>query len=1128
MAQCGEQHIVPGFVSTEQSPPPSGSPTQDDGIVINPEREVRFAVVMYGGVSLAIYINGVAQELLNIVRSTAPKAADSDKPLLSEAELTGAMSVYRKLGQYLAMRDKEARGEKLIQSKPIKEPIRVRFVVDVISGTSAGGINGVFLAKALARNQGMTGLKQLWLSEGDLGKLLNDKRSIRDLRGFKLKRPQGSLLNSQRMYRKLLEALDNMDTARAENTSEVEKKLSPLVRELDLFITTTDIDGIPLPISLSDEVVYERRYKNVFHFRYATPEATGSLRDDFIKQNDPFLAFAARCTSSFPFAFEAMRLSDITDIANGYSPYKDKTSNGDWDKFFSDYLRNGLFDLDREAQGRSATGQLPGTGSAQEKLAAAEKDLRESFQKRSFGDGGYLDNKPFSYATSMLSRRYSDSGVVRKLLYVEPTPEHPELAVENRDVPDFAENVRAAVLDLPRQETIREDIDRLYERNEILERVTVLAKEVDADIEADKAKPIENRKFKTEGLNQMIDHYGVSYGAYHRLKIAELTGVLAELIARAAGHDPTSDAADAIRELVRAWRRSEYHPLQAADRKDPNDNSKKTENEFLLNFDIRYDIRRLGFLNRRINQLIDLDGDAARLLEAVRIHASGWPENLTVRELIDQHGTDFQKELNQLKKDQVAPALKEARAAEEKLRNHDVGPGKELYDEIPNLHIGWPDLEAILNCDPGAARETKANEILKGGNRGHILSGLAIIVSNGLKRHRSVDIPPATASPGASVARVCLKHYKANFIYYDLVTYPIQYGTGAGETNVVDVFRVSPEDAKNLVDERASGSDATKLAGRTLMSFGAFLDESWRRNDMLWGRLDGVERIISALLPEKVDCEARKHLINEAHIGIFKQEIEEGNADAVCGLLSHALAHSKPQEPCGKNLQDLVRQVLTQNAGRLNDAQKTALTMPQTLNRQLQPRRALEYISRSTNITGDMLSGLSDKYQFERGKRVSGWIARLGTVLWQAIAVAVPQSLASLFFRHWLGLLYFVAFTLIIFGVVLNNNVKFAGWQLLGIAVLVHLVVSTLSAGIRGRHFIKLARAIVALVLLSLVAVGGLHLIDLFRQRPSLTQTEELLLAAAVAFGIVLLAGIASIGRAIERRVLKISRSIRE
>jgi hypothetical protein len=33
-------------------------------------KEIRFAVVMYGGVSLAIYINGVAQEPLHMVRAS--------------------------------------------------------------------------------------------------------------------------------------------------------------------------------------------------------------------------------------------------------------------------------------------------------------------------------------------------------------------------------------------------------------------------------------------------------------------------------------------------------------------------------------------------------------------------------------------------------------------------------------------------------------------------------------------------------------------------------------------------------------------------------------------------------------------------------------------------------------------------------------------------------------------------------------------------------------------------------------------------------------------------------------------------------------------------------------------------
>src|SRR5687768_8168906 len=40
--------------------------------------EHRFAVVLYGGTSLAVYISGVARELLELVRATAP--AELDRP----------------------------------------------------------------------------------------------------------------------------------------------------------------------------------------------------------------------------------------------------------------------------------------------------------------------------------------------------------------------------------------------------------------------------------------------------------------------------------------------------------------------------------------------------------------------------------------------------------------------------------------------------------------------------------------------------------------------------------------------------------------------------------------------------------------------------------------------------------------------------------------------------------------------------------------------------------------------------------------------------------------------------------------------------------------------------------------
>ena len=38
--------------------------------------------------------------------------------------------------------------------------LRTRFVVDILSGSSAGGINGIFLAKALAHGEPVDALKR--------------------------------------------------------------------------------------------------------------------------------------------------------------------------------------------------------------------------------------------------------------------------------------------------------------------------------------------------------------------------------------------------------------------------------------------------------------------------------------------------------------------------------------------------------------------------------------------------------------------------------------------------------------------------------------------------------------------------------------------------------------------------------------------------------------------------------------------------------------------------------------------------------------------------------------------------------------------------------------------------------
>src|SRR5712692_8782184 len=83
---------------------PNGRVVEEARPAFAPTQEVRFAVVMYGGVSLAIYINGIVQELLRLVRATAPLEPTSANPseaLLAPNELESTERVYRKLGQML-------------------------------------------------------------------------------------------------------------------------------------------------------------------------------------------------------------------------------------------------------------------------------------------------------------------------------------------------------------------------------------------------------------------------------------------------------------------------------------------------------------------------------------------------------------------------------------------------------------------------------------------------------------------------------------------------------------------------------------------------------------------------------------------------------------------------------------------------------------------------------------------------------------------------------------------------------------------------------------------------------------------------------------------------------------------
>jgi patatin-related protein len=1092
-------------------------------------QEVRFAVVMYGGVSLAIYINGIAQELLRIVRSTSSSRDDgqgNNTPVPAE-ELQGTERVYRRLSCLLSDPQllKELRAS-LDNNQPRSTPdivdhrmaeniVNTRFIVDVLSGTSAGGINAIYLAKALANDQKLDELKKLWVTEGDIALLINDKKSVSDLQLSNQQPPQ-SLLNSRRMYFKLLKALQDMEQSRKSRKGFV----SPHVDELDLFITTTDIEGLIFPLRLSDTVVYERRHRNVFHFKYATPEATGSERNDFLSKNDPFLAFAARCTSSFPFAFEPMRLCDIDEVLDCFPEFDNKDARKlaleDWKSFF-----------------KANKDQLSG------------KEIE--FHERSYGDGGYLDNKPFSFATETLLRRDAPVVVDRKLIYIEPSPEHPEDQPPRKQKYQALENVKAALLDLPTYETIREDLQRVMDRNELIKRVNRITAAIERDLDNQgewKRPSVAPGEWATLDLAGLVTKFGVYYLPYRRLRISSTTDELAKLVARMLDLNPESAQFTAVRHLIHAWREEAYPDYHRPGETEEEHKTTRTASQFLIDFDFQYWVRRLNFTRGKIDQLYGLvrlpareDGngvdqtqistaDAAILerLRRLRYHPLEYAELSAERKKQIQNVLVYLKcELSEMyKKLRVSGRRIQSRADQNSSDSQ-----KRFAAAIASIKLSPKDIDFLLGLPPRtdtssldgqpmAATQNefsrqddyeltkRAKELLfepippdepgdaaqkpprqptalgrKFFEAGAALSALfhETVADETWARGRALlrpteKLPPPSPrcqelkfeSPDIASVREYIWRYFSQFDDYDQISFPVLFGSEVGESDVVDVLRISPEDATSLIDERAERQKANgrqKLAGTALHHFGAFLDQVWRQNDILWGRLDGAERLITAMLPDLADKKVRAQLISEAHGAILVEELTEESRAALNVLITDALVKMS----AGMTVQAAVDQVVRPlrdetlktrlasvvRAGLENEKLLEFIKSSYEVNRDLDPKVMLRSIARSTQVIGKMFEDMANQRHLE-GKRLA-WIARLGQFFWGLIEVAVPGSLMNLFFHHWLKVLYAFEIFLIVGSILLGAEkaITHFAWTALALTATLNVVVLLLGDYIRGR-----------------------------------------------------------------------------
>ncbi|MEU9136170.1 DUF3376 domain-containing protein [Streptomyces sp. NPDC048404] len=243
--------------------------------------EIRLALVMNGGVSLAVWMGGVAHEL-DLLR----RASRNDSPESVDERDRPVFKLWRDL------------------AKDARKKIRI----DVVSGTSAGGLNGLLLATAIGRRAALPDLRSLWKSSASLNALLSDPPREED----------NSVLNGDWFQERIRQAIDAIQLGPHEDET------------ITLFVTATALggrcrtfkDGFDQHFDIGD-------HRRVYLFKNQPPDRSWQytnrredgewsikplpgLRDFSIEKTEALMQ-AARATASFPIAFSPVSEAALLD-----------------------------------------------------------------------------------------------------------------------------------------------------------------------------------------------------------------------------------------------------------------------------------------------------------------------------------------------------------------------------------------------------------------------------------------------------------------------------------------------------------------------------------------------------------------------------------------------------------------------------------------------------------------------------------------------------------------------------------------------------------------------------------------------------------------------------------------------
>ena len=763
------------------------------------EKELRLALVCSGGVSLAIYIHGVTKEILKLVRASRAYHA---RPNNRDESASGPRATAWPPGQVI---DTEQIYFELLQA--IGQHLDLRVIVDVIAGASAGGINAVYLARALAHDLPYEDLRESWLSQADIRKLsANESRPgpinrwvLKPLVRFiaryvfrgrlnaaELSRKFSSLMQLRRLRppmdgEKLLAAIYDALYAMG-GPHRTGASLMPATQRLELFVTVTDFYGYLKRIPMYDPpMIEEREHRHVLGFSYLR-RVSGAESSEFTLEDTPALAFTARATSSFPGAFQPAQLCEVDRLM----------------------VRRGRVWTHRRKFLESKFEPY--------RLAGADPE------RAAFLDGSVLDNKPFAAAIRSIQGRPAARQVDRRLLYIDPAPEHLQPSASG-GVPSLFRTLRASLSDIPRNEPIHSDITWVEGFNKRVRRTKTIIEAARPDIDRLVAAVTKGRlgkrrltarqigQWRDQANEFAVSEAGFAYEGYVRLKLAGTVEFTAKLVGNFCRLRAQAPEREGIEQTLLAWAaaRGVHFPDPHVARPPVGRGEMPVWAVFLHQFDLDFRRRRLRFVIQGLNRLYGL--------------ISGPDHEATTRAL-DSLKRDFYQLLEQLQIYHAAGFP--SRQASAELRaifcNADIADAAAFAREH----------DAAI----AAAFATLAEEMdLPGLNQK--VDAVLVLMDEQIENE---------------VARRQMLTDYLGFAFWDILTFSITNWRELGEFDEIRISRISPDDAKSLPSGQAGKNQAgTPLKGVALRHFGAFFSRADRENDYLWGRLHAVERLIDLL-----------------------------------------------------------------------------------------------------------------------------------------------------------------------------------------------------------------------------------------------------------------------------------------